>query len=83
MAPNAGTGAPNRPNQSNNPYYAHIAYVVNMGSDGQGAYSLSLFMLTPASKAAIIGGPYERGAWRKHQLIAKERRGPHRPPFVP
>ena len=70
MTPNTGTGAPNRPNQPNKPYYAHIAYVVNMGSDGQGAYNVSPVLLTPASKAAIIGGPYERGAWQEHQLIA-------------
>jgi len=61
MAPNTATGAPNRPMQPNNPYYAHIAYVVNMGSDGQGAYSLSLFMLTPASNPAFIGGSRVRG----------------------
>ena len=53
MAPNTATGAPNRPMQPNNPYYAHIAYVVNVGSDGQGAYSLSLPLTRPRFNRSI------------------------------
>ena len=47
VAPVTATSAPNRPMQPNNPYYAHIAHMVKMGSDGQGAYSLSLPLTRP------------------------------------